>query len=402
MRTVRFARQAAWFLIAAFSVLPALQAGEFPMPNESVVSTQRDLLDPEYSQSRGQMTWCDRDGSLWIANVNRDTGLFQPSDGKGKLIDADAMTTGDLSIVTNGPEWVSTAYGDQIVYTKFVTGQPHTLANARLGLAWRLSSGAWSLSLLSPSLARSTPYASANPGDPEPTISYIDPYGNHYWRNLYDASSETQVPLFQRSYKFALRLGEGPRAAAFVAPVDGVSQVFIYWLDSTDAEQITFDSGQKDLHSRPWIWEAPEYDGALVMATVADDTELRIYRLPPGGSNTDWQLIDTISTPDHGVINSPEHFTYNGKSYVFFAASTGSATYPSTIYLTGIDASSPSLQRLTPALPDRTRTDPEVFIANDGPYIYYNRGTVPSSDQRTCLSCNEGIFRTYTWLSPAQ
>ena len=402
MRTLRSARSAriAWPLVAAFLVLPAAHAQV--VPNESRVTSQRDLLDPEYSQARAEMTWVDKTGSLWVANVDPDTGLFVPSNGKGTLVDADAMTSGDLRLIHNGPEWVGTAFGDQIVYTKFVTGQPHTPGNARLAFAFfPSSSGGWALRTLSPNLARSAPYASLNEGDPNPTISYVDAPGNHYWRNLYDAASETPVPLYPRSHVFALRIAQGVRAAAYVAPVGGVQQVFINWFDTGVTEQVTFDDSQKDLHSRPFIWQAPEYGGDLVLETVADDTELRIYHLPAGGSNTDWELVDAVSTPDNGVINSPEHFVYNGQSYIFFAANVPPLDYPSAIFLTGIDAAHPSLQQLTPNQPERSRTDPEVFIANDGPYIYYNRGTDPPG-QRPCYTCNEGIFRTRTGLPTAQ
>jgi hypothetical protein len=48
------------------------------------------------------------------------------------------------------------------------------------------------------------------------------------------------------------------------------------------------------------------------------------------------------------------------------------------------------------------RTDPEVFIAADGPYIYFNRQTIDAAGNQYCLSCNEGIFRAYTGLAPAE
>ncbi len=399
MRTSRRGslKSVAWPLIATLSV-PAAHAQV--LPNESAVVLQPDFVDPEYSQARAEVTWVDKNGSLWVANVDLNTGLFKPSDGKGTLVDADAMKTADIKTIGNGPEWVGTASGDQIVYTKFVSGQPHTAANARLALA-QLSGGGWSFRMLSPNQQRNAPFASLNEGDPEPTISYMDPRGNHYWRNLYDAKSETKVTQDPRSLKYPLRFAQGVRAAAFVAPVAGVSQVFIYWLDTKEADQITFDSGQKGQQGRPFIWQAPEYGGDLVMKTVVDDNEIRIYHLPAGGSNTDWEVIDSISTPGQGVINSPEPFTYNGKSYVFFAANVPPLSYPSAIFLSGIDAGHPSLQQLTPDQPTRARTDPEVFIANDGPYIYYNRGT-DGSGQTACNLCNEGIFRTYTGLAPAQ
>ncbi|MBS0432255.1 MAG: hypothetical protein JSS21_07600 [Proteobacteria bacterium] len=385
--------------LMVLSALPSARA-QF-VRNESTVALERDLLDPEYSNARAQVTWIDSNGNLWVANVDRHTGLFEPADGKGTLVDTNAMRTSDFRKITNGPEWIGTAHGDQVVYTRFDPGQIHNLVNARLGVAWQSDKSAWSLRTLSPNLPRSTPYASLNEGDPAPILTYLDPQGNHYWRDLYDASTETRITQSPPSLMFSVRIAEGPRAVAFTQRVAGVQQVFIDWLDTNDVQQITFDDGQKDLHSRPFVWKAPDYGGDLVMETVVDDTELRIYHLPPNGSNTDWKLVASIRTPDDGVINSPEHFEYNGKSYVFFVANVPPLVNPSAVFLAGIAAGNPIPRQLTPNQPQRQRTDPEVFITDGGPYIYYNRGSL-APGQDFCLTCNEGIFRTYTGLAPKQ
>lgn len=385
--------------------LPASSPAAPPRPptSESRVSRQPDLIDAEYSQSRAMITWCDNTGNLWTAGVDRDTGLFVPSNGKGVLVDPDAMRTGDLMLVGNGPEWISTAGGDQIVYTKYVPGGPHILRNARLALAQQAPDGGWSHDLLSPLRPRDAPYASHNADDPAPAISYVDPYDNHYWRNLDDASSEMPVPQYPASPR-SLRFVEGARAAVFTAPVDGISQIFLYWLDSQSTEQLTFDDGQKDLHSVPWAWRAPEFGGDLVVSTVVDDTELRMYR-QPGGQGDDpgddgWTLVDSMRTPQGGVMNSPEPFVHNGESYVFFSVGIPPDTDPTAVFLANIDASQPVLVQLTPNLPRRIRRDPEVFVANDGPYIYYNRLTIDGNP--FCMPCNEGVYRTYTGLPPAR
>ena len=370
------------------------------LPNESLVSSQRDLLDPEYSQSRGMVTWCDLHGELWVAGVNRDTGLFEPSNGKGTLIDTDAMTSHDFKFVSNGPEWIGTTAGDQIVYTRFPDGNQHTPASARLGHAWTTDSGDWTFTTLSPSLARRTPYTSPDPDNPVPFISYIDRTGRHYWRNLFDESSETPIPGDPPSASLGLRLGEGIRAAAYTVLLDGINQVFLYQLDTGSATQVTFDASQKDLHSRPFIWTDPESSGDLFLMTVADDVELRIYalRAPYDIGAGGWQLVSTIRSPDSGLINSPEPFHYGGQTYVFFAGSIPPLAYPTAIFFVAIDGQNPVPEQLTPDEPSMSRTDPEVFVANDGPYIYFNRGTY--SGKPFCLSCNEGVYRTYTGLPP--
>ena len=70
-------------------------------------------------------------------------------------------------------------------------------------------------------------------------------------------------------------------------------------------------------------------------------------------------------------------------------------------YSEGIDAAK-MLVQLTPDDPPRMRSDPEVFVANDGPYIYFNRQPVEGEGDQFCVPCNEGIYRTYTGLPPAQ
>src|SRR5262245_32227250 len=75
-------------------------------PNEKLVSSTPDLLDMEFSQSRGMLAWNDELGNLWIATVDRHTGDFYPADAKGILVDPDSMKFEDAQKTKNGPEWV--------------------------------------------------------------------------------------------------------------------------------------------------------------------------------------------------------------------------------------------------------------------------------------------------------
>ena len=40
------------------------------MPNETLMSAQKDLLDFEFSFMRGQFTWNDQDGKLWVEGTS--------------------------------------------------------------------------------------------------------------------------------------------------------------------------------------------------------------------------------------------------------------------------------------------------------------------------------------------
>jgi hypothetical protein len=403
MGTERGGRQTPWpgTLLAGISMVAAFTAAAQAIPGETLVTDQRDLIDCEFSQPRNKIAWVDRSGGLWIADVDPATGLFVPANGKGTLVDPDAMATSDIRLFGNGPEWISTATGDQIVYTKFA-GMPKTRTNGRLALAQQLRNGTWRHDFLAPvNLARAAPYASYDWRDPSPRISYVGPNGNHYWRNLYEPTSEQRVVDYPPDQYFnAMRFAEGERGASFPMVVDGVSQVFHYDLDTGVETQLTFDAGQKDLTNRAWIWHAPEFGGARALMTVADNVELRIYREDPG--QPAWVLVRSVRTPLNGIINSPEYFTYNGASYVFFVATAPPVNFPSQVFLANIDPDDPLLVQLTPDVPKRMRTDPEVFIADDGPYIYFNRQVIDLSGHQFCLSCNEGIFRAYTGLGPPQ
>jgi hypothetical protein len=391
-------RAYAMLVLAALVVLPLCVSGGARAANESLVTAQADLQDMEFSQSRGMITWVDQYGSLWVAGIDPATGLFVPANGKGTLVDADAMALVDMHTIGNGPEWITTATGDQLVYTKFLPGKPHTRAYARLAMAEEITSGVWSSRYLSATLPRNAPYASHDPGDPAPRISYVDPAGNHYWRNVYDAGSEVLVSGYAQSYR-SMRFVAGARLAVFSSPVDGYAQVFRYDLDAGTFEQLTFDAVDKDLHSVPWMWRAPEFGGDYVFFTIVADTELRIYRQAADGT---WSQIQTIRAPQGGALNSPEPFTHNGRSYVVFAAALPPLSYPAAVYLASVDPATPAIRQLTPSMPVRMRRDPEVFVTNAGPYVYFNRLTRTTDPGSFCVPCSDGVFRSDTGLGPVR
>ncbi|HSI48097.1 MAG TPA: hypothetical protein VLA61_07510 [Ideonella sp.] len=386
-------------LVAAASSLaaPAAVAGTFAK-NEKVVAAQFDLIDPEYNQQRAQFTWTDSLGNLWVAGIDRSTGLFSPANGKGTLIDSGALTSSEVqNIVGNGPEWALHANGDFIVYTKFLPNQAHTMPNARMAMAQLDAAGAWNWRWLASSLPRNAPYASKNAGDANPSVTYVDPQGNHYLRDLLSGTSEQLVSWYPQSYR-SMRLVKGARAVLFVAPVNGVSQIFRFDYDSQALAQITFDDGDKDIHSVPWSWQAPEFANDFLISTLVNDTELRVYRQVDGTGP--YTLISSQFTPNAGTMNSPEPFTYNGKSYLFFAVAPAGTNSPTSIYLTDLGVK-PLMRQLTPTDNSHLRLDPEVFATAAGPVIYFNRYNPKAAptDPKGPLA-SEGIFSSYTGIGP--
>lgn len=385
-------------LALVFACAKGVSAQSFA-PNETRVSAESELVDPEYSQSRAQFTWVDRSGRLWIGNIDRRTGQFLPPDGRGILVDPASMSTNDIRVVGNGPEWISTSAGEQIVYTRFLPGQPRTMATARLAMALEQGDGTWIPSTLD-DLPRNAPYASRDPGDAQPRISYIDELGNHYWRNLFEPASETLVPGYPPSFWVSMRFVDGERATVFRGPDPrGRAQVFKYWLDTGTVEQLTWDNGHSGIRSAAWMWRAPEFNNEHVLATVANQNrELRIYRkLNPTGRK--WSVVRTITAPNGGTISSPEPFVHLGFSYLFMSLNPAGAQEPTGIAVASIDPARPLFRKVTPDDDTRVRKDPELFITENGVFLYYNRfnpalTTTGPGDLIVCDACNEGIWRS--------
>lgn len=384
--------------LAVASALPAL-AQRSP---EILVSSQQDMIDAEFSQERGQIVWVDRDSRLWVAKVNQVTGAIIPSDGKGQLVDPDALRPSEvLSLTYNGPEWLPSADGVHIVYTKFLPGRAHTLANARLAIARQGADGTWESRTLEPDLPRNAPYASTDVGDPAPRITYVDPLNNHYWREVDNPIGEELIPGVPRGPK-SVRFVQGARAVVFVAPADGVQQVFGYDLDTKELQQLTFDAGDKDLETVPWMWAAPEFNGRFVLMTVVDRKLMRFYRQQRASSGEwAWLPFSERLFPDATTVWSPEPFVYQGQSYVFTGLAVAPDEHSSQIWFVNVDPAQPFMRRLDDPSLIKGRMDPEAFVTDLGPFIYFNRfdsSKVPGKP--LCPTCHEGVFRVHTGLPP--
>jgi hypothetical protein len=387
------------FLALVFTCLVAAQTAHAQwVPNESLASSQRDLIDPEYNHARGQFCWISEDGKLWVGGIDRGTGLFYPPDGKGILVDPDTMATADFKIAGNGPEWVWSADGDDIAYTKF-KGRRHSNATARLGYARPLPDGTWSAGFLGPDIPRKGPLGSETAGDPRPRITYLDNNGDWHWRYVDDPSSE-QLIANVHSTDGPVRHVRGNLAIVYRTLAGSVNQAFYQDLSSGQVTQLTFDSGDKDV---VWMWPAPEFANDLVLMVLVDNNEIRIYRnLPdPGTGTLRWTVIYSVKAAHGNGFKSPEPFVYANRSYVFIAQSVDSHNYTSEVLVSNIDATAPLVRRVTDNTLLRARTDPEVFVTDSGVFLYYNRHTIDAQGKMCrSLECSEGIYRADTGLTP--
>jgi len=347
------------------------------VPNEVQVSMRvpysTGISDPEFDSINDQYCWVDNIGRLWLGDVDPVTGQFIQPDGYGTLLATDAATVAEIG---NGPEWVYTRTGPQIVYTSLVSGVNY-LARAYFG------NGQWNTAPLAVGGGRVAPIGSLDQGDLTPTITYQGPpqNGNRpvYVRMLTDSSTEKLIPTTALFNVVGGRPIPGTNAVIFTRPMYDESvakrQVFVYDRDTDELEQLTFDGGNK---KAVFMWQAPEYDNEYIFFVMVNERKLSIYRyLDPDGDGTfNWTWIQELRPPASGPFMwSPEPFVYNGKSYISMTMSTTNQqqgfNVPAEVWLTDLDPIDPTYRRLSSDV-EVNRKDPEVYISDNGPYIYAN------------------------------
>ena len=408
-------RKAAWIAGVVFG---SSSASAQPVPIEVQV-TRSFIADLEFDWGRdgtycatcnfgagnARFAFTDFNNILWVGNIDPDTGNFVQSNGHGMMAGTDAAQADDFG---NGPEWVNGPQGSQITYMKYLPGMPHVPANAGVAVA-SFDGAAWGGDFIVNGVGRYLPTGSLDVGDPNPRLVYQNRTGSRfkaYARYLDDPGSEIVLP--GNKPVCSRRWVPATQALIYTAPClardSSTHPAQVYWYDfpTRTLEQVTFDAGVK-LYAL--AWRAPEFGNDYVLATVADRTAIVIYRRSvDGGGSATWIRVNTIPAPPATpYVTSPEVFVHNGKSYVIYQLSSSlQATdfrIPTHIAITGIDPALPSVRMLTnDDTVLRVRQDPEYYITNQGPFIYYNR-YVPATE--TSGIELEGIWRVDTGLGPA-
>lgn len=106
--------------------------------------------------------------------MNRATGAFEPTSGRGILITTGVVTKSNM-FKWNGPKWLTMASGDQLIYSYNLPNRPHDAAHTRMAVAVQNRDGEWVSEPLSPELPRMSHVASSDKGDQNPHIRYLDP-----------------------------------------------------------------------------------------------------------------------------------------------------------------------------------------------------------------------------------
>jgi hypothetical protein len=175
------------------------------------------------------------------------------------------------------------------------------------------------------------------------------------------------------------------------------SQVTLVDTDTGKSRVITGDEGHK---VDPWLWNAPEFGGELLLAANVDSRALAIYRdVKHDGSP--WQRIATLTLPanaPHQTLKSVEPISGGrgafGKSY-FTVQAGNDKDKDISIWLLGFSSDGKHLIR---RLDDGAQTgrvarrlDPESHLGERELFVYYTLvGDGPSQLHR----CRTGVSQT--------
>ncbi|MCB1994307.1 MAG: hypothetical protein H6933_14810 [Burkholderiaceae bacterium] len=360
---------------------------------------------PECNHGDGnsRIVFTDRDYNMWLGYVDFQTGLFSPFDGRAKLLDTRAAFATDFG---NGPEWMFSKQGSEILYTKYFPGRKMNTFSASVALARMTGPGQWEAGIVEGGLKMQSPIGTVDLVDDVPRYNYQD-YGKKkvYWRWSDDPSSETLMPISEQTGGGSRRWVPGTGKVIFSGSAKpdefGVvyQQMFLFDTDTGELEQLTFDPLTK------WggfMFQAPEFNNEYVFFTILNRNSIAIYRNLVGLDGVKrWTVVNTIQMPAKlPYVWSPEPFTYKGRSWLIFQLSSSpkanDMSVPTQIAMTGIDPLRPNFRMLSNDNSiRRVRMDPEYFITAQGPYVYYNR-YIPKTDTKPVR--NDGVWRVYTGL----
>jgi hypothetical protein len=361
---------------------------------QEVLVSPAPIFDFEFEPNGDRITWISPFDEVWVGGVDPATGAFTPITGQGELVGPGAL------LQVNGPEWVATASGFRIVHNKLEAEVAKVSQASFDGDEWNNSTVPFSDRCFAPlgnvePVGAMAPILSIQVADEDPDRMRL------VW-HLLDAPGPPRVIPKSNGAK-AGRWVPGELEVVFAAPVPNGRQAFHYDGVTHSTQQLTFDSGLKQT---VFMWEAPEFGGEKIFFAAvngAQMSQLRVYRFLDPDSNGvfEWTVVKTINPPSSGIFFwSPEPFVHNGRSYIFWVACTNpgqpNPANPTQIWIAAADPADPFYANLSnPALP-RLRHDPEVYVSDQGPYVYYSR-FVPGTPQQY-----EGVYRVDTGLGPAQ
>lgn len=368
-------------------------------PNETKIQGSIGLYDPEFDPYSSQAIW-QSGQELWVAPVNPITGDI--------LIQSKVLIANDLAPISpsrsdsggfsartsNGPEWLTSQNGSEILYTRAPTPDPAT---------WQVWSASWDgLKWITRYRTfGSTPIGSTSSSDANPRFLYRKTTKAGGTESsplrIYDYNSASSSVISRTGTYGARWVNDESNQVVYAADdADGNPQVFIYDIASGIPRQITFE---ETLITRPYIWRAPELGDRLALLAIERSTEgaaserMAIYTEKPNG---DWNRILTLAPPtNRAYIYSAEPSLYGRSSVISLAAKDKlNLSSEGDIWMVIPFTSTGPFYRKISGDDALARNDPESFPTAKELVFYYNTIGVDYSGA-------SGLAKASTGLIPA-
>jgi hypothetical protein len=356
--------------------------GQFVVKDILAVHPQASIFDPEYNPELNLVCWKSDSNDLWVSGLDPVTRLFKPSDGKGTYVTGNLSPNGAESV--NGPEWMLSSQGTQIVYIKAIWGIRYP------GVATMILGGWHCFTLLAHPNAVYT-MATANYNDTSARFLFetFDDDGIHWINN---------TNLFKSYYYPNITLGFFARDNQQICCATDKSRHPGFVETASNLPFLTLIS--QDTIGAPFMWHDPASNSRLFMYRTNGFKTLKIFReISPDF----WVLYKNFDSPlpePYVYITSPEPFTCGGKSYIsFMAAQSGSGKdgMPAEIWIASADPDDNFMRRVSDSTVE-IRTDPEPVVFSDSAFIYYTHVITdkPISLQYSVRKCDTGLANLFT------
>lgn len=372
------------YIFTAFFVLLAVlnTYSQFSVKDTIAVHPQASIFDPEYNPELNMVCWKSSDNDLWISGLDPVTRLYKPSNGRGTYVTGNLAPDGGESV--NGPEWMLSSQGTQIIMVKGLWGIRYpAIATMMLG-GWHSNT-----LLQFPNVVYTM--ATSDYADSSARFLYetYDDEGIHWVSNTNLCASyyypEVTLGFFARDNQQICCATNKTRNPGFIETASSLPFLTLISQDTIGA---------------PFMWNDPATNKRLFMYRANDFKTLKIFQeIAPDF----WVLYNQFNSPlpePFVYITSPEPFTCGGQSYISFMAaqsSSGKDGLPAQIWIAAADPDNPLMRRVS----DSTigiRTDPEPVVFSDSAFIYYTDVILDKNSTvlYSVRKCDTGLGNLYT------
>lgn len=342
------------------------------VPNDQIVQPlDLDVIDSEYSDENFTVVWQSVDDKLNVTPIDPQTGdiLWDETEIVDDILPFD--------ITRNAAEIAySDTIGTHYLYHKFV-GEDYHLAQA-----YQADDGWVTESIILDAPSRN-PFGSQVTNSDTPFAVYrLEPEDGppeRGWVSLENPEVRGVFPVLEDGARPMTPVPVGgiegaPNAVGIRYEVEGLSQVFLYDINTESLEPVTTDDTEK--YNSPIFWMSDQYQDLILAVPEGEDASLQrgthigVYQEL---AEDDWSQIASFRPPsDLTFIHSLEVFDYNGVSYASYFT-TDAQNHQSQVngemWISRLDGT--FHRKVSAPEFEGNIKDPEPFQTENGLVIYY-------------------------------